>query len=34
MLINKYQIVGDEYEINKIILTPGVIDFGRDIIEK
>lgn len=30
--LNDYQIVGDEYEINKIISTPGILDIGMDIL--
>ena len=29
---NNYQIVGDKYEINRIISTHGVIDIGRDVV--
>ena len=29
---NSYQIVGDKYEINRIISTHGVIDIGRDVV--
>lgn len=32
--LKNYQIVGNEYEINRIISTHGIIDIGRDVVFK